>query len=293
MNIAFCINKLGMIGLGATVTSLLRSCSEPDKLVLWFLCAGLSDDDKRLLVNLFNTEGFGGRYVFIDFNPNAHFSAFNSLHGDWTAYGRLLLADFIDEEQVLYLDSDLIVELDVLSLNNFNFKGQALAAVGGGIFRYTLGYDFYVNKVGLAPDLEYFNSGVLLINLREWRLRSIKEECLEIARKYTKELPSHDQSILNILCAGNFTKLPKAFNSEWPSFRDRPCFADKMIFHFVGSPKPWDPLGAVIHKGYGVWKGYSGAEWLSHFDYFTYKRFNRIWNLRRSYARSIMDKLRN
>ncbi|MFD3002770.1 glycosyltransferase family 8 protein [Pontibacter toksunensis] len=291
MNIAFCINHFGMIGLGTTVLSLLRNCSQPEKLVLWFLCEGLSNEDKMQIKKLLLKEDYKGSYRFIDFSPSTVFGSLNSLHGDWTAYGRLLLADFIDEDQVLYLDSDLVVELDVLKeLVVFDFQGQPLAAVSSGFFKYTLGNRFYTGKVGLSPDLEYFNSGVLLINLKDWRLRSVKEECFNIAKKFAMNLPSHDQSLLNIYCAGHFAKLPRSFNCEWPSHRPKPNVSDNMIFHFVGSPKPWDPLGRLIHNGYQTWMKYTDQEWLNYFTPVKISNLKRLWNLRRSYTRCILNK---
>lgn len=292
MNIAFCINPIGLIGLGATVLSLLRNCSNPAKLTLWFFCAGVSKDDKAQLTRLLDSENFDGKYRIVDFNPVTLFGDLCSLHGDWTAYGRLLLADHIGDEQVLYLDSDLLVELDVLEVYNFNFDGLPLAAVGGGSFKYTLGNKFYINTIGLPADADYFNSGVLLVNLEKWRSDNVKDKCLQIASKYPKELPSHDQSLLNIFCAGSFAKLPQSFNCAWLSYESKPTISDKMILHFVGSPKPWDPFGHLIHNGYHTWLKYANHEWQSYFNKLTINQLARLWHLRRSYARNIIWKFR-
>src|SRR6185437_5028327 len=105
--------------------------------IVWFLCGNISCKNKNCLKRLLKSEGFLGSYHFIDFDPFSTFGSFPSLHGDWTTYGRLLLSDYINEDQALYLDSDLIVERDVLELNNFDFNHHVLAAVGGGRFKYT------------------------------------------------------------------------------------------------------------------------------------------------------------
>jgi lipopolysaccharide biosynthesis glycosyltransferase len=292
MDIAFCINRLGLIGLGGTLSSLIRNCSDHSRLKIWFMCAGLSNLEKNQVSRLLKAEKYLGTYEIIDFDPLVHFGSFASLHGDWSAYGRLLLADLLNEDQVLYLDSDLVVEVDVLEVEDFDFKGYILAAVGGGKYKYSLGEKFYINKLGISPDAEYFNSGVLLLNLQEWRLRNIKEECLRIARQYPMELPSHDESLLNIICAGNFAKLPSTFNCAWEAAQPKPKVADKMIMHFIGSPKPWDPLGAMLHNGYRNWFEYSDSEWSTFFHRLTFAELVRVWHIRRSYVRCIINRIK-
>lgn len=292
MNIAFCINQLGIVGLGVTISSLIRNCSNPNMLKIWFLCAGLTSKEKNKIISLLKSENFNGDYEFIDFDPLTHFGTFSSLHGDWTAYGRLLLSDFIYADQVLYLDSDLVVELDVLQVKDFNFNGYALAAVGGGRFRYTLGHKFYIKKLGVSPDIEYFNSGVILFNLKEWRRNNIKEKCLLIANRYPLELPSHDQSVLNLFCLGKFARLPEYFNCEWLAHLDKPEVSSKMILHFVGSPKPWDPFGFVLNNGYSTYRKYLDPEWHSAFGGYNSAALGRAWNIRRSYLRCISSRIR-
>lgn len=292
MNIAFCINQLGMIGLGATISSLIRNCSNQSSLKIWILCAGLAQCQKKQIIKLLQRESFSGDYHFIDFDPVGYFGSFSSLHGDWTTYGRLLLADLLDCDQVLYLDSDLIIELDVLEIKDFNCNGYALAAVGGGSFMHTLGNRFYINKLGISPNVEYFNAGVLLINLKEWRKDKIKVKCLSIASQYPLELPSHDQSLLNIFCSGNFAKLPHRYNCEWLAHKRKPEISGKMILHFVGSPKPWDLMGLMFHNGYSMYRKYLDPEWNAVFGGYSLSALARAWNIRRSYVRSISSRIR-
>lgn len=290
MNIAFCINRLGLAGLGVTVSSLLQNCSSPERLKLYFLCAGLTEKDKKQILQLLDTENFLGRTEFSDFDPKKEFGNFASLHGDWTNYGRLLLPDIVEGEQVLYLDADLVVEVDVLEVENLDLKGSVLAAVGGGYFRYSLGNKFYIGKLGIDPDKEYFNDGVLLINIEEWNSQGVREKCMKFARKYPLDLPSHEQSLLNIYCAGKFAKLPMSFNCSWIAGNPSPKVAEKMIIHFIGAPKPWDPFGFIIHNGYKTWKKYLHKTWKSNINQLSFLNLIRVWHLRNSYARCLYNK---
>src|SRR6218665_1078394 len=101
MNIAFNINRLAMIGLGVTLNSLLKNCSDPKKLNIYILCADLNADDKENIHKLLNRYGLT-TINLIDFDAKEHFGSFRSLQGDWTPYGRLLLADYIKDDSVLY-----------------------------------------------------------------------------------------------------------------------------------------------------------------------------------------------
>lgn len=292
MNIAFCINDSGLRGLAVTISSLIKNCSEPEKLKLWFWCAGLTEQTKEKIGEFILSIGYRISFKFVDFDPGKVFGSYRSLHGDWTTYGRLLVPDAIPGDQVLYLDSDLVVELDVLEIQNFKFnKNQFLAAVGGGCFQYTLGHKFYLNQLGISPDLEYFNAGVLLINLKVWRDANIKNKIFSIADQYGKELPSHDQSILNIICAGDFARLPSSFNCCWIADQPKPEISERMILHFIGAPKPWDPLGPFFHNGFRTWKRYHSNSSIFNKNKFTISELNRLWQLRRSYGRSVRNRL--
>ena len=291
MDIAFCINRLGLTGLGVTITSLIRNCSNTKHLTIWFLCAGLANKEKVQIIRLLRKEQFLGVYKFVDFDPSKMFKSFASLHGNWTTYGRLLLSDHIPAGKVLYLDCDLLIGLDVLEIENFDCQDKILGAVGGGKFKYTLGRKFYIDRLGVSPDIEYFNAGVLVLNLTKWRSQHIKDQCLNLASQFSLELPSHDQSILNLICRGSFAKLPVTFNCEWCADQPKPKISEKMILHFVGSPKPWDPFGSLIHNGYKDWFKYSDKEWIDNFSGLTLSTLSRTWKIRRSYVRCIRNKM--
>lgn len=290
MNIAFNINKLAMVGLGVTLNSLLKNCSNPKKLSIYILCSDLNSNDKTNIKNLLNK--FGLTEVFlIDFNPKEYFGDFGSLHGDRTCYGRLLLQDYVKGDRVLYLDADLVIELDVLTLDGFDFEGKSLGAIYGTSVEYSLeNYFFY--KIGLNKDLAVFNSGVVLFNLNSWREKGIKNSCLNFARKYPNELVSHDQTILNSLFAGNFAFLPSEYNFLWYANGKKP--QNKLsILHFVGSPKPWDILGKYSRGGYSVWISYLDEDWSEAYYKTNFKDFIRAWHIRRSYVKTFMLKVKS
>jgi lipopolysaccharide biosynthesis glycosyltransferase len=291
VNIAFNINKLALIGLGVTLNSLLKNCSDPQKLNFYVLCADLNSSDKKNISTLLLRYGITNG-VFIDFNAKEHFGHLKSLQGDWTTYGRLLLQDFILDDSVLYLDADLVIELDVLPLKSFDFEGKALAAVNGGHVKFSLENVFFCNELGIKPELAAFNAGILLINLRFWRENDIKNQCLSFGSRYSNKLRSADQTILNALFAGNFTYLPSQFNTFWYAQKKRPVI-ESAILHFVGSPKPWDLFGSFSHEGFSVWINYLDPEWKKAYYKKNYNDIIRAWHIRRSYIKLFILKIKS
>ncbi|WP_316786300.1 glycosyltransferase family 8 protein [Pedobacter frigiditerrae] len=291
VNIAFCINRLALIGLGVTISSLVRNCAQTSKLKLNFLCAGLTDDDKNNINELLKLENYKGSVAFMDFEASKAFGSFKSLHGDWTTYGRLLLPELIKEKSVLYLDADLVVEADVLEVEGFDFQDMALAVVNSGLIKYTLERKFFVEVLGISPSTPTFNAGVLLFNLDRWREDKLKEKCLAFASRYPMELLSCDQTILNALFL-KFSSLPAHFNCEWLPYHQQPATGKKMIFHFVGSPKPWDILGFLVHNGHLTWKSYLNPYWAKHYSKLSLGDLKRAWKIRRSYFRVMKLKLK-
>ena len=70
---------------------------------------------------------------------------------------------------MLYLDADLIILLDVLTLKNFAFEGHFLGAVLGTTVKWVLDKSFLISKLNQSPDQDYFNAGGTLFYLRAWR----------------------------------------------------------------------------------------------------------------------------
>ena len=293
MNVVFNINPLGLEGLAATLMSLIRNCSEPQLLKLWFFCSGFDSSDKRSIDNLLADEKFFGEVIYIDFDAEAIFGHLRPLYGDWTTYGRLLIPDYITDDTALYLDADLIVLLDVLTLVDFDFEQNLLAAVYGCTVEWTLDKLFFIDRLKCLPSQGYFNAGIILFNLKKWRATNVEAKWKKLAKEYPTELVSHDQTLLNAVCEGNFAHLTPNFNNGWLPGNEKPEDAENSILHFIGSPKPWDIFGKFLHRGYHTWKAYSNASWEKKYGTISIQKIRRTWNIKKSIARYSLNKLRS
>ena len=286
MNIGFVINRKMLIGLGTTLSSLLRNTKFKDNLKFVFLISDLSENDIKNVQKLLLIEGYLNVSDFIVFDAKLLFGKFKSLHGDWTSYGRLLFADLTNYDSILYLDCDLIVNTDVFFLEDFNFNHTPLAVVNSGTFNYSLESKYFQDILELSPNSIYFNSGVLYFNLVKWRNENLKDYCLQFAFKHASKLITCDQTILNCLFNSNISLLPENFNLVW-SYRKKKLKIENSIIHFVGSPKPWDPFARYFHSGYEYWNKYLHPFWKKNYSKFTLKQYIRMWHIKNSYLRHL------
>ena len=294
MDIVFNINPLGLEGLGATLKSLIRNCSDSKQLRLLFLCSEFGRRDKFNIDLLLNHEKYQGTVAYIDFDAKEIFGHLLSLHGNWTTYGRLLISKYVQSDTALYLDSDLVILLDVLSLDEFDFDGAILAAVYGSSIEWVIDKNFFVNQLKWNSDQKYFNAGVLLFNLKKWRESDIDAKWKTLAEKYPEYLVSHDQTLLNAICEGNFAELSSIFNNPWYPGSEEPedvDNADKSIIHFVGSPKPWDLFAGSIHKGNKIWSTFNTKAWKKEYGKITIDKLKRTWKIRRSIVKLLKKRI--
>ncbi|MEM6698090.1 MAG: hypothetical protein AAF599_06825, partial [Bacteroidota bacterium] len=66
-----------------------------------------------------------------------------------------------------------------------------------------------------------------------------------------------------------------------------------VIFHFVGSPKPWDILGKQIHPAYDSWLHYQPNLWTTKYSAVTYQKICRTWKIRKSIARCLISQFKS
>lgn len=186
-----------------------------------------------------------------------------------SAYLRLLIPDLlpISCKKALYLDCDLIVRRDVSALWQMDAEGYPVLAVQDYGIPYAdpslgaahLGIQSF-RQLGIPPDRSYFNSGVMVMNLEQWRANEIGMAAIEYVKAYDTAVRCHDQEALNVVLNGRWGEFDAEWNvmyliytvHSWPEseFRSRmiarqkELIDDPAIFHFAGQRKPWTFNGA-------------------------------------------------
>lgn len=154
-----------------------------------------------------------------------------------------LLAPYVlppDIEKTIYLDADIIVNMNINELWQVELNDKPIAAADEmrtDSFSHPMNASHnYLVTSGLVDYNDYFNAGVLLMNLNVLR---DKEEIVMSGIKFVGEHPQLqylDQDVLNYLFSKNYLKLDEKFNffvREARSRREmRPA---RKIYHFAGA----------------------------------------------------------
>lgn len=150
-------------------------------------------------------------------------------------------------EKVIYLDSDVIVNLDIEELWRTRIVGEPIAAVPvsyqnadiqAGIKRARK--MFRMCEDGGVKAAEYFNSGVMLMNLNAFR---DEDDTIISAIESIAVYPEYeflDQDVLNYCFAARALRLPVKFNRavRYERSEGKGVVANK-IYHYAGQNHVW------------------------------------------------------
>jgi lipopolysaccharide biosynthesis glycosyltransferase len=278
--VALCSDAYMEAPLHVAASSVLRSLHPGWKAKFYLLTENITPAGVRRLRQTLNRCERPYELVEIADADTTVFHRLRPFHGTYTTYYRFLLPDFVAEERFLYLDTDTVTTLDISPLFDRNMGGYPLGFVVDGTVKHALEHKFFMEQ-GAAPDDPAFNAGVALFDAREWREQNCFSRIMDFCNAHPDRLLSADQTALNVLFAKHCHRLDPAFNVKLSTVVRTPV-QEQGIYHFVGSPKPWDILGEFIHPYSSIWseaaKGtsLSLAQRSAYLDTKSWVRFSRI-----------------
>lgn len=172
------------------------------------------------------------------------------------AYYRLLIPKLLPQycQKAIYLDCDLIVNGDLGELYDLEMDDNYLLAVQQFLTPYVSSPAGLLNyqQLNIASDAKYFNSGVLVINMKKWRSEKICSKLIEYLQQNGKYVRWADTDVLNAVLAGKWGELDPRWNQMadiyvLPSWEKYP-FSEEVynqvlhkpyIIHFSSLDKPW------------------------------------------------------
>ena len=241
MNIAFSTDDHYAPYLSVSILSILRNNSD-SKICFYILDFGISETNKSLIKDIVYTHNQEVNFISInkeDFSTFPMTISYISL----ATYARLNIAEYIPNiEKLLYIDVDTLTNGSLKELWNTDISKHALAACKDCFIE--IDQPEYKTKIGLEK-YSYFNAGVLLINMRQWRALNVLNMSLEWLEKYKEIIEYQDQDILN----GIFKDRVKFINSRFnftPSVcgyikhrKNREIQFPAIIYHYTGHDKFW------------------------------------------------------
>ncbi|MDS5601586.1 glycosyltransferase [Streptococcus pneumoniae] len=174
-------------------------------------------------------------------------------HINHMTFARYFIPDFVTEDKVLYLDSDLIVTGDLTDLFELdlgeNYLAAARSCFGAGVG---------------------FNAGVLLINNKKWQAENIRQKLIDLTEKEHENVAEGDQSILNMLFHDSYIEINETFNYQIGFDRgaaeqghawilEKSINPLPKILHYISQDKPWNQFS--VGRLRENWWNYSFMEW--------------------------------
>ncbi len=127
---------------------------------------------------------------------------------------RIFIPHFIPEgtRKVLYLDVDMVVNTDISKLWYTDIDNYVMAAATDSICVYIKNNVKNYKELGLPGDSKYFNSGLLLINIKKWLEKDITRKVIQTINENRKYSFFGDQYGLNVNLVDQWYELDPLWN---------------------------------------------------------------------------------
>ena len=248
--------------LATTITSIVKNASNGNNYDIIVMQRNFSDDSKRRLLNIISgKKNCSLRFIDISAYSDRFNKLFTHMHFTIETWFRLVMPEMLSAyDKVIYLDSDLVVDTDIADLYKTELSDNLLAATKdadtAGLYN---GYDpdrkeYMDNILKIKNPYEYFQAGVIVFNLKQFRKDFDVSETLKYAASYEWKLL--DQDVLNYLAQDKvkfidmswnvmtdwagvrvkdiISRAPKELNDAYMEARKAP-----KIIHYAGGDKPW------------------------------------------------------
>lgn len=156
-----------------------------------------------------------------------------------TTYYRLLIPSLYPNiDKAIYLDSDIAVAGNIAEFFDTDIGDCYVGAIPDGSVQCIKCFQDYVQKrIGVKTYSEYFNAGILILNLAMLRKIDFENKFAKLLSLVKFEV-AQDQDYLNVICNGH----SKLLGFEWdamPIMADKIAEKDIKIAHYNLTFKPW------------------------------------------------------
>lgn len=247
ISIVLCSDENYAAYSATVMVSSLINTTTPEKFVFYLLTPGLESDTENKLQTAVTRYGAQLKIIDVDI------SHFNSLNIDLGRFGigallRLCMHQYLPKttKKVIYLDCDLLILGDLAELWKKSLNGLTAGAVT----------DLCSPETFYKRNQNYFNSGVLLIDLEKWKKEEIGEKSITYLNNNSKKSKYPDQDALNAILKDKHLLLDLSWNfqpTSYPAYEKSYVYLEERkdelyrsiqrpnIVHFIGSVKPWNP----------------------------------------------------
>jgi lipopolysaccharide biosynthesis glycosyltransferase len=204
------------------------------------IATGVSPERKQQLINFVKSNNAQIEFYSLEGKmPTKFVGASSDPRYTLAVYYRLFFSVLVSDKirKLLYLDTDIVVIGDLYNLYNENFS-EPFAAVADT-------ESAIRTDLGITREGDYFNSGVMLMNLAVWRSKQISEKAIGFIMQFPEKCLFVDQDALNAVVLGDWKRLDPRYNlmnlsvPNLTRYQYNRYLQDKVVIHF-NHLKPWD-----------------------------------------------------
>jgi lipopolysaccharide biosynthesis glycosyltransferase len=252
----------------------------PNEVEVFIISDGLSKGNEKKLLRI------SKKYTFTYTILTANKSDFKGLplnnHWHPSFYYRFLIADIHHVNKILYLDCDLLIQQDITQLWNESLHGKLLAAVQNPEIMHN-------HLLGLESTQDYFNAGIMLIDLKRWRDEKISQRAMEFLHLNGDNLFWPDQDAVNYLANNDWQRIDPKWNVQSEFFTGgggklkylekevHAAIQNPAIIHFTGQSKPWDYFNRHPKSMEFVKLGLKSTYWWFYLKLLLIRRVYRLY----------------
>ena len=223
--------------LCVALNSLITNCSPKNDYKIHVLIDTLSEENKKILRDM-QTDS-----VSVDFHSvtarlqgickRLHIRDYYSK----ATYYRFFIPEMFPEyNRGVYLDCDIVITDDIAKLYHAPRGNNLVAAAHEEVMTDIDVFGQYSESVLGIPRNEYFNAGILTMNLSKMREEKIEEQFASLLGKRTYRV-AQDQDYLNVICYRKATLLSTNWNKTPMPYANRNKIPK--IAHYKINFKPW------------------------------------------------------
>ncbi len=270
IHIGLCTDERYSMPCGVCLTSIFENNKDVE-IAITILTNYLSLKTKKKMKE--TADRYGQKLRIIEINDSIFDTYPVTEQFQKSIYYRFLFPDLLtDCDKLLYLDVDTIIIKGLQSLYDTDISNYLC----GVVIDSACDDIRQINRVSVHGD--YFNSGVLLMNLHEWRKQNVARRCMEYLKEFPEKCVYPDQDALNVILDGALIFLPIEYNlqehflveknelllreTRWNQIES--AIMRTAIIHFSGDLKPWHwecshPFSSVFdkYKKMSAWSGIS------------------------------------
>ncbi|MGQ7386185.1 glycosyltransferase family 8 protein [Streptococcus suis] len=255
MNILFTLNEAFVPQVAACMGSIMRTLNEGDACHFYLFSDGISQQNKEKLHQFVTDEG--NKLTIVELENLESYFDFQVDTNGWASVvlARLLVDKLLPKEvdRIIYLDGDTLVLENIRELWEVDLEGKVL-----GMCPEPTAATERKESLDLGINM-YHNSGVLLIDLKQWRMREIGKKIFNYYRVNDGRLFAPDQDALNGALKEEIKTLSITYNyfnifdvypyrtleklSRPSTFISKEEFVEirkqPRIVHYLGEERPW------------------------------------------------------